>query len=322
MAIIFNPQETSRLSIERLEFRAANRHLAIPFYLSSIDEFMVPLLPGDLVTVIGRPGNGKTGFMLRWARERAKRLYERNEIARVVMYVTYEQHIEDLNSIQMAAESDINVTQMARGEISESDFKRLRKAAIDRAVMPLWYMGHSMSNRQSRPRISPSALIEALQKLESDRSFALDAVFVDYLQRIPFDGRPESKVVGTMEVLDEMKDFALALNCPFIVGVQAKREVDARETPVPGQDDGQWTSNIEQASDKIFTVCRPSKYKHEGELFGPSKVPVIGYKQMVISLVKQKLGPDNIACWVEFDPAYNKLDDLEVKHYDTRKDVD
>lgn len=322
MSIIFNPQETSRLSIERLEFRRANKHLAIPFYLNSIDKDMVPALPGDLITVIGRPGNGKTGFMLRWARERAKVLLERNATNRFIIYVTYEQHIEDLNSIQMAADSEVNATKMARGEITDDEFVKLRKAAIKRATMPLWYVGHSMSNRQSRPRISPSVLIENLQKLESDRECQIDAVFVDYLQRIPFDGNPESKVVGTMEVLDSMKDYALALNCPFIVGVQAKREVDARQYPIPSMDDGQWTSNIEQASDKIFTVCRPSKYAKEGELFGPSNVPIISYTQMIVTLAKQKMGPDNLANWVYFDPAYNKLDELELKHYDLRRDVD
>lgn len=322
MGIIFDPQQTSRLSIERLKFRRDNKHLALPFYLDNIDRHMVPALPGDLITVIGRPGNGKTGFMLRWARERAERLKERNEISRFVLYVTYEQHIEDLNSIQMAADSNINATTMARGEITDADFVKLRKAAVNRATMPLWYVGHSMDNRQSRPRITPAMLIENLQKLELDRDCAIDAVFVDYLQRMPFDGKPESKTVGTMNVLDDMKDFALALNCPFIVGVQAKREVDAREHPIPGMDDGQWTSNIEQASDKVFTVCRPSKYCNDGEVFGPSSVPVISYTQMIITLAKQKMGPDNIAEWVMFDPAYNKMDELELKSYDLSKDVD
>lgn len=321
-SIVFNPQETSRLSIERLEYRRENKHLAIPFYLDQIDKHMIPLLPGDLITVIGRPGNGKTGFMLRWARARAAKLCEHLVQDRIILFVTYEQHIEDLNSIQMAADSGVNVTSMARGEVTDSEFAALRKAAVNRAMMPLWYVGHSMANRQERPRISPSVLIENLQRVEADRGVAIDAVFVDYLQRIPFDGRPESKLVGTTEVLDQMKDFALVLNCPFIVGVQARREVDARNYPVPGMDDGQWTSNIEQASDKVFTVCRPAKYANEGDLFGPSNVPVKGHTQMVITLAKQKLGPDNISEWVYFDPAYNKLDGLEIKHYNLRTDID
>ena len=320
MNIIFDPQQASRLSVERIKFRRDNKDLAIPLGIKSIDEFLNPLLPGDLVTVIGRPGNGKTGFMLRWARERAEFLMQKKIKNRAIMFVTYEQHIEDLHSIQIASDQDINITKLARGEIVGDDWDKILIASVKRAVMPIWYVGHSMDNRKERPRITPATLIESLQNLEQESGIVFDAVFVDYLQRIPFDGRPESKTVGTMEVLDAMKDFALALNCPFIVGVQAKREVDARAIPIPGMDDGQWTSNIEQASDKIFTVVRPSKYANDGEPFG--SIVVSGYTQMLITVAKQKMGPDNIAKWVMFDPAYNKLDDLETKHYDLKRDID
>ena len=320
MKIIFSPQESSRLSVERLKFRRDNKKLAIPLGLKSVDEHFNPLLPGDLVTVIGRPGNGKTGFMVRWARERADFLSENKIKDRAVLYVTYEQHIEDLQSLQLAADQGVNVTKMARGELVGDDWTKILKAAVRRATMPIWYVGHSMANRKERPHITPSVLIDNLQRLENDEGVIVDCVFVDYLQRIPFDGRPESKTVGTMNVLDDMKDFALALNCPFIVGVQAKREVDSRDVPIPGMDDGQWTSNIEQASDKIFTVVRPAKYANEGEMFG--SMIVQSYTQMLVTLAKQKLGPDNIATWVYFDPAYNKLDELEIQHYDLNKDYD
>ena len=320
MSIIFSPQQASRLAVDRLKFRRDNKHLAIPLGLDSIDEYFNPLLPGDLVTVIGRPGNGKTGFMLRWARHRADFLMANKIFDRAVLYVTYEQHIEDLHSIQMAADQGINITKLARGEIFGDDWNKILKAAVNRGIMPIWYVGHSMENRKERPRITPSTLIDSLQKLEAERGVVIDCVFVDYLQRIPFDGRPESKTVGTMEALDSLKDYGLALNCPFVVGVQAKREVDIRQFPIPGMDDGQWTSNIEQASDKIFTVVRPAKYKNEGEMFG--SVVVQSYTQMLVTLAKQKMGPDNIAKWVYFDPAYNKLDELEMTHYDMNKDFD
>lgn len=308
--IVFNPQETSRLAIQRLEYRRDHKHMAMPFYLDDIDKHLLPLLPGDLVTVIGRPGNGKTAFMLRWARDRAEEIvgYEN----RVCVYVTYEQYIEDLHSIQLAASTGVNITNMARGDLTEDDMKIIMGAAVKRAQVPLWYVGHSTANRKARPKITPNSLIDSLQKLEEDRDVKIDSVFVDYLQRIPFDNaRVESKTIGTMGVLDDLKDFALALDCPFIVGVQARREVDSRKEPIPGMDDGQWTSNIEQASDKIFSVTRPRKYKLDGEMFG--SVVVEGHCQMLITLLKQKLGEDGIPIWVYFDPAYNRLDQMQEK---------
>jgi replicative DNA helicase len=144
----------------------------------------------------------------------------------------------------------------------------------------------------------------------------IDMVFVDYLQRIPIEGRAESKTVAHSEQLDALKDIAMQLGTRMIVGVQAKREVDQRPIPIPTQEDGQWTSNIEQSSDGVITVCRPRKYKQEGETFGSHNVE--GDTQMIISIAKRKLGPDNWARWVKFDPRYNQLDDMEMRHIDTQ----
>jgi replicative DNA helicase len=125
--------------------------------------------------------------------------------------------------------------------------------------------------------------------------------------------------MGTMKNLTYLKDFGFALKCPFVAGVQAKREVDSRQIQIPGMDDGQWTSNIEQDSDKIITVTRPVKYRNEGDLFGT--MPVRGHGQILLTLAKQKLGKDGIPVWAYFDPAYNKFDQLEMDHYDLRKDI-
>ena len=35
---------------------------------------------------------------------------------------------------------------------------------------------------------------------------------------------------------------------------------------------------------------------------------------MLISLLKQKQGTDNVSEWVEFDPATNSISGAEIKH--------
>ena len=249
-------------------------------------------------------------------------MLEQENYDRIVIYLTYEQHIEDLHAFHVAAEEKINVRTMARGEITEEDWERIKIAGARRSTLPLWFIGHSMERRKKRPVITITAMANALTTVEqwSDEKYTIDMVFVDYLQRIPFDGKVESKTIGVSDNLDRLKDGALAFGCPFVVGVQARREVDSLNMPVPGMDDGQWTSNIEQSSDKIFSVVRPRKYRKEGESFG--KTLVQGHSQMLVSLLKQKLGEDNKAYWVYFDPAYNQLDELEMKHYDIDQDID
>jgi hypothetical protein len=119
---------------------------------------------------------------------------------------------------------------------------------------------------------------------------------------------------GALRIIAEI---ALVVAVAVWLGWQARREVDQRKLPVPAMDDGQWTSAIEQVSDKSISVCRPRKYRLEGETFGEKNaVMVQGENQMVVVLLKQKLGVANKSYWVMFNPIYNRLDEAEMKHVD------
>ena len=323
--IVYSPQQIFDIGTRYLDYRRQNKGAGIPLYLKSLDEpdkdgnVLLPLLGGELVAVIGRPGNGKTGFMMRWARERAKRLKAAGITNRVVIYASWEQSIEELHAFNVAAEarenhSTIDATKMARGVITDQEWDDIVKAGATRVELPLWFIGHSLERRKKRPRITITALGQALDAVEkwNDETMEIDMIFIDYLQRMPFEGRVESKTIGVSDNLDRLKDGALAFGCPMVVGVQATREVDNRDLPIPQMNDGQWTSNVEQASDCIISVVRPRKYKNELERFG--SITVKGHCQMLISVIKRKLGPDNFAKWVYFAPEYNKLDELEQRY--------
>ena len=332
--LIHSPTEIFTNGQRYLERRRDGSTYGIPIGLKSLDkpyghgrpdgERFIPVWPGELVAIIGRPGNGKTGLMMWWARMWAKELQRREEFNRCVLYVTYEQTIEELNAFNLAAETRISITDLAMGESSEAEWEKVKAAGARRAQLPLWFMGHSFERRngQKRPPMNVANIGEACAAVQDwgGAKREIDMVFVDYLQRIPIDGRAESKTVAHSEQLDALKDIAMQVGTRMVVGVQAKREVDSREVPIPNQEDGQWTSNIEQASDGIITVCRPRKYKQEGESFGSGTVQ--GDTQMIVTVAKRKLGPDNFGRWVKFDPRYNLLDDLEEKRVNLRDDYD
>lgn len=306
--LVYSPGEVSRIGTQYLKTRRENKGIGIPMGLKSMDKDFIPAMPGELVGVLGRPGNGKTGFMMRWARWRAHELEASGMYDRAVVYATWEQSIEELNAFNVAAEERISITSMARGEITETEWNKILKAGTKRITMPLWFIGHSMERRKKRPVINLSNLALALTAIE-EQNITIDMIFCDYLQRISPEGRTESKTIEVSDNYDRLKDAALAFGCPVVVGIQARREVDTHDPAIPMLDDGQWTSNIEQTSDKLISVVRPRKYKKEGELFASARVE--GHCQMYISLLKQKLGIDNTGYWVYFDPVYNKLDELE-----------
>lgn len=331
--LVHSPTEIFTNGQRYLERRRDGSAYGIPIGLKSIDksykghpvdETFLPVWPGEMVTIIGRPGNGKTGLMMWWARMWAKELQRRKEENRCVLYVTYEQTVEELNAFNLAAETKVSITKLAMGESSAIEWEAIKRAGARRAELPLWFMGHSFERRngKKRPPMNVSNIGEACAAIQDwgGQKREIDMVFVDYLQRIPIEGRSESKTVAHSEQLDGLKDIAMQIGTRMVIGVQAKREVENRPLPIPNQEDGQWTSNIEQASDGVITVCRPRKYKQEGESFGSGTVH--GDTQMIITIAKRKLGPDNFGRWVKFDPRYNQLDDMEEQRVDFRNDYD
>jgi len=318
--VVFSPPHVGRLTQTYLQDRCDHKDdVGIPFGLSTIDEIMNPMLPGQLGIWLGRPGHGKTANMMRWARHRARWLQMNGMTNKVVVYATYEQTVEELSAFHVAGEIGLSITDMARGNISPENMEVIKVNTTHRGSLPLWFIGHSIERRKTRPRLDVEILDRALKSIEEweaegERGIEIDMVFVDYLQRIPYIGKPESKVVGTGEILNALKDMTLNFACPFMTGVQAKREVDLYTVPIPTMADGQWTSEIEQAGDLVMTSVRPVKYCNEGDPFGSIKVK--GRNQMWIAVLKQKMGDSNVGKWVDFDPAYNRLNAMEETSYD------
>lgn len=310
--VLFSSGEAVRLGLDNIDYRRKNKHAAVPVGLASLDADLLPMLPGELMTIIARPGGGKTGFMMRWGRERAKWLIKNNLKDRAVVFASCEQTIEELDTLGAAADTKINVSQMARGEINDTEWVVLEQAAVERGAVPFWWIGPSKKNRRKRPRITPEVITQTLLHMEDVTGIKADICFVDYLQLLKSDRSSENKQIMVTNNLEECKDGAMVTNCAWVVGCQARREVDAQALPIPGLDSGQWTSGVEQFSDKVLSLVRPIKYRQPGEVFGSKTVE--GHAQMLVSILKQKLGEDNIAKWVYFDPAYNVLHELEQNY--------
>src|SRR6185369_300953 len=242
---------------------------------------------------------------------------EGNKVAAnsVVLYFTLEQMVEELRLFHVAAEEGISFTDIANGKRPDETWKQVTNSLRGMHTTPLWLAGKSMERRKDKVKLTEEALRGTLASIEKWRGDELetqiDSVFVDYLQRFRSDGRDWTQFYG--DTVNGLKEMAGDYATRMIVGVQAKREVDKYEVPIPQMDDGQWTSGIEQQSDGMMSVVRPSHYKADAEDF--DGVVVKGHEQMVITVLKRKLGQANFNAWVKFAPEYNRLDEQVLKHY-------
>jgi len=314
--ILFPPDQIAQLTTDYIKSRRDNKGLGIRIGLPGLDKDFLPLMPGELMSIIARPGNGKTGFMVQWARNRSKWLRENKITDRIVMYITLEQSVEELNAFNIAADERLSITDIARGEINDTQWAACLKSAVNRNLLPLWNIGYSSMTKVKQAAIDLETINGAVDLARDSTQKQIDIIFVDYLQRMPTKGGPDSKSVGVSDNLDGLKTLALRMRCPVVVGVQARRDVDETKTHVPDLDDGQWTSNIEQISDRVASLMRPAKYWAEGEItdaLESLRGKRVTKNMMLVYVAKQKLAKDNFSYMAFFDPEYNKLDELEMR---------
>lgn len=309
-SVIFNPLEVSTLGTEYLRFRHDHKDLALQFPVKKMRERVYPLAGGEVMSIIARPGHMKTGLMMFWARQRANLL--KTIEGRITIYATWEQSIEELHSFYIAAEQQLSITKMARGDLNEEDFTKVMNASASRIGEPLFFIGHSMMRKSGRRPITTENLGESVERLQTE-GFVVDSLYLDYLQQIPPLDMKNGPVVAFSETMREIKNLALGLGIPIIVGVQASRDVEktaeTKTLPVPEMHHAQWTSNIEQSSDRVLSLVRLRRYRKQGEYFGSRLVE--GNNQLLITVLKQKLGEGNFDELVSLNPIYNRLNEQE-----------
>lgn len=338
--LVFTAIEASNAAIDYVDYSRENANEGMPLYIKSMEysakdrSGFLPVVPGELITILGRPGNGKSSLMMYWARMRAKQLQQQGIQDRIVLYVTAEQLVEELRLFHIAAELQISITDMAAGQISNEQWEQVKTALNQpqNLTMPLWFIGKSRARRRKEKiEITEQTLIQAMLDVEQwqgDKVVQeIDSIFIDYLQRFRPKGVAWIEFYG--DLMNGLKNIAEDFNTRMILGCQAKREVDQRQLPIPMMDDGQWTSTVEQFSDGVLSVTRPSHYvKPDARAkpsFGKKDDPicyVTDHKDMIISALKRKKGPDNFQALVKFSPEYNYLDEGEKKYYDPELDVD
>lgn len=324
--IIFSPTRRMELTQRHLEKRRATKGDGVPMYLPNVDMTsggkFVPGQRGDMTSILARPSNGKTGFKMRWAREHAKQLREAKS-DHVVVYVTRETAVENLQTFLLAAEArekqrmNRSHTEMLLGEITDEEWDELMNINSDSILTPLWIIGHSLNREAKRPPLTVENINAALKEIEGwtggEKQY-IDIIFFDYLQKFPIPNNMKMREAMIM-YMDAFKDMAIEFNCHSVVGVQAKREVEERKYPIPLMNDGMETANIEQASQNVFSLVRPIMYCEEGDLFGEKSPVAVSKHHLLLSCLKQANGEPNWHEWLKFEPEYNRLNTLEQKTF-------
>jgi replicative DNA helicase len=307
--ILYTPSEVGTLVLGAVQERRANPGAGIRLGVADVDRQLQPLRPGELVTVTGRPGNYKSGLMQFWARKVAQELVAAGDAEGVVVYVTWEMAVEEIGLYDLAAATSLNAAEVAQGRLDDEAMERLQAAAMRRACIPLWLVGHSIERRKKRPRLTMSNVARALTWIEDNMQFRPRIVFLDYLQQMEPERRQGQEVNRRMDIFENVhrcKDMALALGCPVVLGVQAARSTDDRRWKLPQMGDQMESSNIEHTADKMLSVWMPKTSEEIGSWLPGTELQVSD-NLLILGLVKQKMGPAGGWWGLYVDPSRNMI---------------
>lgn len=250
---IFTPHEASTLTLGLIESRRNDPDQGVPLYIPSLDAYFKRMRPGELVVVLGRTSNFKSGLMQYISRHHAAYLEQTGD-PRCVMYVTWEQAIEEMTLTELAAATGERPDELAEGKYR--DFGNLVARAMDRSTLPMWLMGHSLERRVKRPRLSMSDVERGLAYAADEWGMKPGLIALDYLQRIRAEGGRDERTQFN-HIVEQVKDFGLSMGCPVLLGSQAGRQVMQRRVKIPLIEDAKGTGNIEETADGVLQVLMP-----------------------------------------------------------------
>ena len=185
----------------------------VPTGLTDLDHLLGGLQKSDLLIVAGRPGSGKTGFLLSIAKNAAQK--HKKNVAMFSLEMSNQQLVQRL----IAQETGIDTHRLRTGKLKDEEWSVFTHAIDVLADTHIWL--------DDTPAITPLALRTKCRRLHMEQG--LDLILVDYLQLMGSDSRNENRVQEVSYISRSLKVLARELDIPVLAAAQLSRAVEQRE---------------------------------------------------------------------------------------------
>ena len=288
--VTYTPAQVAQQTVRTIDDLMKTPNAGVRIGLSAIDSDMLPMRPGDLTVILGRPSNFKTGFGLFLAMNETKEIMARKSDDEIVIYVTLEELIEEHGIKDLCSHAGLEPKLVARGILDDTQYERIKKASIERGKIPLWLMGHSMWNKNFHKSLRVSDINASAKSIEEKYKKKIKLIVLDYLQLIEAEAMKSERRLQVADAVIQAKMMAKNLGCPVVLLAQAKRDVDLRDFRLPSMGDGGETSSIEHAADKIMSVWMTKNGVNKGDNVPFVSGIVSDFNTLLIGMPKQRKG--------------------------------
>ncbi len=276
---------------ERIEYQIEHpdEKLGLPTGFRDLDELLGGLQRSDLLIFAGRPGMGKTSFLLSVALNAAR-------IGARILIFTMEMGHEQLVQRFMSMETGINTQKMRTGAITQQEWARFVEATGRLGNMNIWI--------DDTPAMTPIQMRTKCRRIAHE--YGLDLVIVDYMQLMNGGGGYETNRVQEISYISRsLKELAREMNVPLFSAAQLSRAVEQRQDKRPQLSDLRESGSIEQDSDIVIFLYRDVIYNEATEF--PNRADLI--------VAKHRNGPTNTVS-LHFEKSLTKFSDAVTRTID------
>lgn len=270
-----NIEPISRMqkAMTQIEFAMKNNNIitGIPSGYIDIDNITGGWQNEDLITIGGRPASGKSALALNLGTNAAKKGFP-------TYMFSAEMSDTQLAIRELGAETGIKYSKIRKGQLDDSEIKKVITSVDELSNIPL-YVNSSSSLNITYIR---SNIMKAIHEK------GIKMVIIDYLSYI--DPDKKSGYISTADaitlIIKELKRMAKQFKIPIIVLAQLNREVEKEADKRPKMHHLKSSGGIEEGSDMILFVYRPSYYD-------PNAVDMDGVSEinnLYVDIAKHKQG--------------------------------
>lgn len=202
-----------------------------------VNDLLMPLSAGRLYIVAGRPGMGKSligqGLAVDFARRHLP-----------VAFASLEMSRRELGQRMLAQVGTVNIGRMARGEIGETDWERVRTATTHLGQLPIHVDD------------TPTQTVAHIRRHARDvkRRHSLGLIVVDYLQLVTARDSRAPRHEQVAEMSRSLKLLARDLEVPVVALAQLNRASVSRSDKRPAMSDLRESGAIEADADAVILL--------------------------------------------------------------------
>jgi replicative DNA helicase len=209
-----------------------------------LDRFAGGLTKGEITIIGGRPGHGKTTFMINLL----SRMIHSG--LRIAFFSRELPNSELLKKLLTLESGKLSYGMVRKGIFEQTDLQELE------------YIKDKMTDWYAKEKFVMFDHIRDFPTTASEiRKFKPDVVFDDYLQLITPHGRFEQRRLQLEQLVNDYKWIAKENQCAIVLASQLNRAIETRDNPIPQLSDLAESGAIEQVAENVFFVYYAHKVK-------------------------------------------------------------